>query len=77
MCDHLITQFMMKRITLMPKNGKKNILMLFNPVPGLLLSKHAERGLVCSAKGVSYFSISNTKSDMKDLFIISYHTEFL
>jgi len=50
---------------------------LFNPVPGLLLSKHAERGLICLAKGIGHVCISNTANDLKDLFIISYLTKFL
>ena len=51
--------------------------LLLNPVPGLLLSKNAERGLICTAKGVSHFCISTTESNMKDLFIIFYFAEFL
>ena len=74
MCDDLITPSM-------PKKWKKEHtdadFLLVNPVPGLLLSKQAEQGLICTAKGVSHFCISNTESAMKDLFIIYYFTEFL
>ena len=39
---------------------------LVNPVPGLLLSKPADRGLTCSAKRVGHVCISNTANDLKD-----------
>ena len=39
---------------------------LVNPVPGLLLSKPAERGLTCTAKRVGHVYVFNAVSDLKD-----------
>ena len=48
-----------------------------NPVPGLFLSKPADRELMCSAKRVGHVCVSNTANDLKDLLVISHLTEFL
>ena len=40
-----------------------------NPVPGLFLSKPADRGLMCSAKRVGHVCVSNTANDLKDLLV--------
>ena len=37
-----------------------------HPVPGLFLSKPADRGLTCSAKRVGHVCISNIANDLKD-----------
>ena len=39
---------------------------LVNPVPGLLLSKPADRGLTCTAKRVGHVYVFNAVSDLKD-----------
>ena len=40
---------------------------LVNPVPGLPLSKPADRGLTCSAERVGHVYFSNAANDLKDL----------